>query len=137
MNLQDQQTQGQPQQTQDRQPGIESEMNPLPIYEDDNYIGTGKLKGKVALVTGGDSGIGRAVSIAYAKEGADVAIVYLNEHSDAEETKARIEEEGVRCLLIAGDVGDESFCNEAVEKTVSELGKLDILVNNADRKSVV
>ena len=95
MNLQDQQTQGQPQQTQDRQPGIESEMNPLPIYEDDNYIGTGKLKGKVALVTGGDSGIGRAVSIAYAKEGADVAIVYLNEHSDAEETKARIEEEGV------------------------------------------
>lgn len=116
MNLQDQQTQGQPQQTQDRQPGIESEMNPLPIYEDDNYIGTGKLKGKVALVTGGDSGIGRAVSIAYAKEGADVAIVYLNEHSDAEETKARIEEEGVRCLLIAGDVGDESFCNEAVEK---------------------
>jgi NAD(P)-dependent dehydrogenase (short-subunit alcohol dehydrogenase family) len=131
MNLQDQQTQGQPQQTQDRQPGIESEMNPLPIYEDDNYIGTGKLKGKVALVTGGDSGIGRAVSIAYAKEGADVAIVYLNEHSDAEETKARIEEEGVRCLLIAGDVGDESFCNEAVEKTVSELGKLVILVNNA------
>jgi NAD(P)-dependent dehydrogenase (short-subunit alcohol dehydrogenase family) len=121
---------GQPAQVQDKQPGMEKDMNPLPVYEDENHMGTGKLKGKVALITGGDSGIGRAVSIAYAKEGADIAIVYLDENSDAEETKARIEKEGVKCLLIKGDVGSEEFCNEAVEKTVKELGKLDILVNN-------
>jgi NAD(P)-dependent dehydrogenase (short-subunit alcohol dehydrogenase family) len=131
MDLRNHQTEGQPKQSQSRQPGIESEMNPLPIYEDDNYIGTGKLKGKVALITGGDSGIGRAVAVAYAKEGADLAIVYLDEHQDAEDTKARVEKEGVKCLLISGDVGEESFCNEAVEKTVEELGGLDILVNNA------
>ncbi|WP_368503201.1 SDR family oxidoreductase [Alkalihalophilus sp. As8PL] len=131
MDLRNRQTDGQPKQEQERQPGIESEMNPLPIYEDDNYIGTGKLKGKVALITGGDSGIGRAVAVAYAKEGADLSIVYLDEHGDAEDTKARVEKEGVKCLLIPGDVGDESFCNEAIEKTVNELGSLDVLVNNA------
>ncbi|MDV2684356.1 SDR family oxidoreductase [Alkalihalophilus lindianensis] len=131
MDLRNRQTDGQPKQEQERQPGIESEMNPLPIYEDDNYIGTGKLKGKVALITGGDSGIGRAVAVAYAKEGADLSIVYLDEHGDAEDTKARVEKEGVKCLLIPGDVGDESFCNEAIEKTVNKLGSLDVLVNNA------
>ena len=131
MDLRNQQTNGQPAQTQDRQPGIESVMNPRPIYEDENYKGTDKLKGKVALITGGDSGIGRAVAVAYAKEGADISIVYLNEHEDAQETKARVEKEGVKCLLLPGDVRDEAFCNDAVEQTVKELGRLDILVNNA------
>lgn len=121
----------QPSQQQDRQPGVESEMRPRPKAEDRIYKGCGKLKDKVALITGGDSGIGRAVAILYAKEEADVSIVYLNEHGDAEETKRQVEEEGRRCLLIAGDVGDEAFCREAVERTVSELGRLDILVNNA------
>jgi NAD(P)-dependent dehydrogenase (short-subunit alcohol dehydrogenase family) len=121
----------QPPQQQDRQPGVESEMRPRPKAEDHAYEGSGKLKDKVALITGGDSGIGRAVAILYAKEGADVSIVYLNEHGDAEETRRQVEEEGRRCLLIAGDVGDEAFCGEAVERTVSELGRLDILVNNA------
>ncbi|HYG58644.1 MAG TPA: SDR family oxidoreductase, partial [Symbiobacteriaceae bacterium] len=90
-----------------------------------------KLKGKVALITGGDSGIGRAVAIAYAKEGADVAVVYLNEHEDAAETKRQVEEEGRRCLLMAGDIGEESFCQQVVQQTVQQLGQLDILVNNA------
>jgi NAD(P)-dependent dehydrogenase (short-subunit alcohol dehydrogenase family) len=121
----------QPPQQQDRQPGVESEMRPRPKAEDQAYKGCGKLKDKVALITGGDSGIGRAVAILYAKEGADVSIVYLNEHGDAEETRRQVEEEGRRCLLIAGDVGDEAFCREAVERTVNELGRLDILVNNA------
>jgi NAD(P)-dependent dehydrogenase (short-subunit alcohol dehydrogenase family) len=121
----------QPPQQQERQPGIESEMRPRPKAEDHAYKGCGKLNDKVALITGGDSGIGRAVAILYAKEGADISIVYLNEHGDAEETRRQVEEEGRRCLLIAGDVGDEAFCREAVERTVSELGRLDILVNNA------
>ena len=121
----------QPPQQQDRQPGVESEMTPRPKAEDQAYQGSAKLNDKVALITGGDSGIGRAVAILFAKEGADVSIVYLNEHGDAEETRRQVEEEGRRCLLIAGDVGDEAFCQEAVERTVNELGRLDILVNNA------
>nr|WEY80940.1 SDR family oxidoreductase [Bacillus velezensis] len=120
-----------PAESQNRQPGIESEMNPAPVYEYKEYKGADKLKGKTALITGGDSGIGRAVAVAYAKEGANVAIVYFDEHDDAKDTKKRVEEEGVKCLLIPGDVGEEDFCNEAVEKTVEEFGRLDILVNNA------
>jgi NAD(P)-dependent dehydrogenase (short-subunit alcohol dehydrogenase family) len=103
-------------------------MTPKPKAEDSNYQGSGKLKDKVALITGGDSGIGRAVAIAYAKEGADVAIVYLNEHDDAKETKNLVEKHGRRAVAIAGDIGDESFCQQAVQQTVDELGKLDILV---------
>jgi NAD(P)-dependent dehydrogenase (short-subunit alcohol dehydrogenase family) len=120
-----------PPQHQERQPGIEAAMRPRPRATDRRYKPAGKLEGKVALVTGGDSGIGRAVALHYAMEGADVAIVYLDEHQDAEETRRRVQEHGKRCLAIAGDVGDERFCAEAVERTVRELGKLDILVNNA------
>jgi NAD(P)-dependent dehydrogenase (short-subunit alcohol dehydrogenase family) len=121
----------QPPQQQDRRPGLESEMTPRPVAEDPKHRGSGKLAGKVALITGGDSGIGRAVAIAFAREGADVGVAYLNEHSDAEETKRQVEQEGRRCLLLAGDIGQEAFCRQIVERTVSELGKLDILVNNA------
>lgn len=120
-----------PPQHQNRQPGLETEMNPMPVFEASPYRASGKLAGKVAIVTGGDSGIGRAVSVAFAKEGADVAVVYLNEHVDAEETKRQIEEEGRRCLLIPGDIGYEAFCRNAVQQTVSGLGRLDVLVNNA------
>jgi NAD(P)-dependent dehydrogenase (short-subunit alcohol dehydrogenase family) len=125
------QQQKQPPQHQNQQPGRESEMTPRPQFEDAQYQGSGKLSGKVALITGGDSGIGRAVAIAYAKEGADVAIAYLNENEDAEETKRHVEQEGRRCVAIAGDIGDEQFCQQAVQQTVNQLGKLDILVNNA------
>jgi len=125
------QQQKQPPQHQNQQPGRESQMTPRPQFEDAQYQGSGKLSGKVALITGGDSGIGRAVAIAYAKEGADVAIAYLNEKEDAEETKRHVEQEGRRCLAIAGDIGDEQFCQQAVQQTVNQLGKLDILVNNA------
>ena len=128
---QGQSQQKQPPQHQERRPGIESEMTPRPKAEDREYRACGKLRGKVALITGGDSGIGRAVAVVFAKEGADVAIVYLNEHSDAEETRRMVEKEDRRCLLIAGDIGDESFCRQALEQTVKELGRLDILVNNA------
>jgi NAD(P)-dependent dehydrogenase (short-subunit alcohol dehydrogenase family) len=106
-------------------------MTPRPVAEDRSYQGSHKLQNKVALITGGDSGIGRAVAIAFAKEGADVAVVYLNEHSDAQETRRQVEQEGRRCLLIAGDIGDEAFCRQAVRRAVDELGRLDILVNNA------
>ncbi len=125
------QQQQQPPQHQDRRPGLESEMTPRPQAVDRSYRGSGKLQDRVALITGGDSGIGRAVAILYAREGADVAIVYLNEHGDAEETKRLVEAEGCRCILIPGDIGSEAFCCQAVEQTVSELGRLDILVNNA------
>ncbi|MEK4980489.1 SDR family oxidoreductase [Bacillus sp. FSL K6-6540] len=128
---QDQQKQTLPPQHQDHRPGTESEMHPKPEFESNEYKAAGKLKGKVALITGGDSGIGRAVAVYYAKEGADVSIVYLNEHKDAEETKRQVEQEGRKCLLIAGDVGDDAFCRDAVNETVEKLGKLDILVNNA------
>lgn len=120
-----------PAQSQDRQPALESEMNPQPQYDRDSYQGSGKLQGKVALITGGDSGIGRSVAVLYAKEGADVAIVYLDEHQDAEKTQKLVEAEGQKCLLLPGDISGEEFCHEAVAKTVKELGKLDILVNNA------
>ncbi|MGJ3204261.1 SDR family oxidoreductase [Geobacillus thermoleovorans] len=120
-----------PPQHQTRQPGLQTEMNPQPITIKDTYKGSGKLENRVAIISGGDSGIGRAVAVHFAKEGADVAILYLNEHEDAEETKRLVEQEGKRCLAIAGDIGDEAFCKEAVKQTIKAFGKLDIVVNNA------
>ena len=120
-----------PAQEQERQPGLETEMEPRPEALASHRRGSGRLEGKVALISGGDSGIGRAVAVLYAREGADVAIIYLDEHEDAEETRRLVDGEGRRCLTIAGDVGDESFCSEAVEQTVTELGGLDVLVNHA------
>ncbi len=120
-----------PKQEQSTQPGREHKMTPRPSSEDPAQRGSGKLRDRNAFITGGDSGIGRAVAIAFAKEGANVAIVYLNEHRDAKETKALVEEHGAQCLLIAGDIGDEKFCKKAVARMVKELGGLDILVNNA------
>src|SRR5256714_9285142 len=120
-----------PPQHQDRQPGREHKMRPRPKAEDEKHRGSGKLRNKVALVTGGDSGIGRAVAIAYAKEGANVSVVYLEEHKDAKETQRLVEEHGRRCILIPADVGDEKFCQNAIEETVMAFGKLNILVNNA------
>jgi len=125
------QSQQQPPQHQDQQPGIEAQMTPQPQSGESTYRGSGKLQGQVGLITGGDSGIGRAVAILFAKEGADSAIVYLNEHEDAKETVRLVEQEGHQCLAIAGDVGDESFCQQAVQQTVDAYGRLDILVNNA------
>ena len=121
----------QPAQHQDQRPGREYKMKPRPIAEDRQHRGSDKLRSKVAIITGGDSGIGRAVAIAFAKEGADVAIVYLEEHKDANETKRLVEEAEGRCLLVAGDVGQEVFCRKAIEQTIREFGKIDILVNNA------
>jgi NAD(P)-dependent dehydrogenase (short-subunit alcohol dehydrogenase family) len=112
-------------------PGIEAELEPRPQFEAPAYRGSGKLEDMVALITGGDSGIGRAVAVLYAREGADVAIVYLNEHEDAEETARAVEAEGRRAIVIPGDVSDPDFCGDAVETTVRRLGRLDILVNNA------
>lgn len=120
-----------PAQHQNQQPGLESEMVPVPKSEDSSYKGSGKLKGKVAIITGGDSGIGRAAAILFAKEGADVVIAYLNEHNDANETKRQVEQEGRRCILIAGDIGQESFCKKVIEECMAKFSKLDILVNNA------
>ena len=116
---------------QDHQPGVEAEMDPRPEYIKPNYKAAGKLQGKVALITGGDSGIGRAVAVHYAREGANIAIVYLEETEDAKETKALIEAAGQRCLLVPGDVKERVFCRIAIEQTVAEFGKLNILVNNA------
>ncbi len=109
-------------------------MKPRPKATDAKHRGSGKLAGKVAIITGGDSGIGRAVAIAFAKEGADVAVVYLEEHKDAKETEQLVEQHGRKCLLIDGDVGDENFCRKAVQQTASEFGKIDILVNNASEQ---
>ena len=120
-----------PPQHQSRQPGVETEMNPRPISQSPTYKASGKLAGKKAIITGGDSGIGKAVALLFAKEGADVAIVYLDEHDDANETKQLIEAEGRKCLLYAGDIGNEDFCKEVTNKILSEFGNLDILVNNA------
>jgi NAD(P)-dependent dehydrogenase (short-subunit alcohol dehydrogenase family) len=120
-----------PEQTQ-RPPGLESRMTPRPLYLGERYRAAGKLEGKVALVTGGDSGIGRAVAVLYAREGADVALVYLrSEESDARETLRAVEAQGRRCLLLPGDVGSPKFCKRAVETTVKRLGGLHVLVNNA------
>lgn len=120
-----------PAQHQDVHPGIENVMPPKPIFDNPNYKGTDKLKNKIAIITGGDSGIGRAVSLIYAKEGADIVIVYLNEHEDANETKKYIEGLGRKCLLIPGDLKDEEFCKSIINTTVNTFGGLDILVNNA------
>jgi NAD(P)-dependent dehydrogenase (short-subunit alcohol dehydrogenase family) len=121
----------QPRQHQQRQPGREHKMRPRPKSEDEKHRGSGKLRNKVAIITGGDSGIGRAVAVAFAKEGADVAIVYLEEHKDGNETRRLVEENARRCLLVSGDVGQENFCRKAVEQIVKQLGEIDILVNNA------
>ena len=120
-----------PPQHQNEQPGVESEMSPKPLSMDSAYKGSGKLNNKIAIITGGDSGIGKAVAIYFAKEGSDVVIVYLNEHQDAEETKKLVEAEGRKCLLLAGDIGDEAFSQEIVTKTIEQFGKINILVNNA------
>src|SRR6476659_4475379 len=115
---------------EDQLPGHESELEPKPDWQP-RYPGSGRLKGKVALITGADSGIGRAVAALYAREGADIAILYLCEHDDAAKTKEIVEGEGRRAIVIAGDLGDKQFCERAVRQTVDELGGLDILVNNA------
>ncbi len=116
---------------QQEEPGTEAAMEPRPQAERPEYRASGKLEGKVAIITGGDSGIGRAVAGHFAKEGAEVAVVYLSEHGDAQETQREVEAEGRRCLLLAGDLGEESFCQQVVERTVEAFGRLDILVNNA------
>jgi NAD(P)-dependent dehydrogenase (short-subunit alcohol dehydrogenase family) len=114
-----------------RKPGTERDLKLAPMYEAPSYKGSEKLLDKIALVTGGDSGIGRAVAVLFAREGADIAVAYLDEHDDAEETKRAVEKEGRRCILMSGDVADLEFCKAAVERTIESLGGLDILVNNA------
>lgn len=116
---------------QQRIPGNERKMRPQPKSENKNYKAAGKLKGKVAVITGGDSGIGKATAIAFAMEGADIAIIYLSEDTDAEITKNRVEEENKQCLLIKGDIGQNDFCKKAVEKIIKHFGHIDVLVNNA------
>jgi NAD(P)-dependent dehydrogenase (short-subunit alcohol dehydrogenase family) len=120
-----------PAQEQEKQPGEEWKMTPKPQAEPPLYQSSGKLRGKVAFISGGDSGIGRAVAMLFAKEGADVAISYLDEDRDANETRTEVEQEGRRCLLLAGDIGQEAVCQRLIAETVDELGRLDILVNNA------
>jgi NAD(P)-dependent dehydrogenase (short-subunit alcohol dehydrogenase family) len=116
---------------QNKQPGIESKMNPKPKVNDSKYRGSNKLKNKIAIITGGDSGIGHAIAIFFAKEGANIVIAYLNEHKDAKNTKRQIEALGQQCLLIAGDLSNEKFCQKIARKTINKFGQLDILVNNA------
>lgn len=124
-----------PEQNQ-QQPGVEQSMTPKPDSRLEGYKGSGKLKSRVAIVTGGDSGIGRAVAVAFAKEGADIVVAYLSEHGDANDTKKEIEQCGRRCVLIAGDVGDEKFCMEVAAKAISAFGHIEILVNNAAEQHV-
>ena len=126
----------QPPQTQKRQPGRERQMSPRPEYMP-KFPGVGKLKDKIAVITGGDSGIGRAVAVAMAREGALISILYLEEHEDAQETVRLVEREGSRAILFAGDVGDEMFCWESVERTYEQFGRVDILVNNAGEQHEV
>lgn len=116
---------------QQEPPGREGEMDPKPIFIRDSYQGSGKLKGKAALITGGDSGIGRAVAVHFAREGADVAIIYIEEDEDAQQTQELVEKEGQKCLILKGDIRDQNFCRQSIEKVLQELGKLNILVNNA------
>lgn len=118
------------------QPGIEADMRLKPEFIREDYKGSEKLKGKVAVITGGDSGIGRAVAVHFAREGAHLAILYLNEHEDAQETKKLVEAEGRQCILLAGDVGDEAFCIRAIDETIKQFGGLNILVNNAAEQHV-
>jgi NAD(P)-dependent dehydrogenase (short-subunit alcohol dehydrogenase family) len=126
-----------PPQAQDQQPGLEEEMSPQPVYIRPNYKGSEKLQDKVALITGGDSGIGRAVAIHFAREGADVAIVYKGEEQkDADKTKQLVEQEGRRCVLLSGDLRDPQFCEDIVAETVQQLGKLNIVVSNAAEQFV-
>lgn len=125
-----------PAQHQKKQPGIESKMRPKPEYDDPLYKGSGKLKGKVAIITGGDSGIGRAVSLAFAKEGADIAFTFLDEFEDAEKTKKLIESHGRKCVYYSGDIGKHRFCDEVVKKVLKEYKKVDILINNSGEQHV-
>jgi NAD(P)-dependent dehydrogenase (short-subunit alcohol dehydrogenase family) len=125
-----------PGQHQDLQPGKEFSMNPEPLAENHQYVASGKLKDKVAIITGGDSGIGEAVALLFAKEGADIAIAYKEEHGDAEHVRMRVEQLGRKCLLLAGDIGDEHICRLVVEKTVDKFKRIDILVNNAAEQHV-
>lgn len=120
-----------PAQSKAAKSGSEDAMNPPPQYDRESYRGSGKLEGKVALITGGDSGIGRSIAVLYAKEGADVAISYLHEDKDAQKTQHLVEERGRKCLLIPGDIGNEPFCRKVIETVIQEFGRLDILVNNA------
>lgn len=125
-----------PPQHQTQQPGIETEMTPNPESIKTSYIGSNKLAGKTAIITGGDSGIGRSVAIYFAKEGANIAIVYLNEDNDAATTKELVEKEGQKCILLPCDIGDEAFCQNVIQQTIQTFGKLDILVNNAAEQHV-
>ncbi|WP_368736053.1 SDR family oxidoreductase [Ectobacillus ponti] len=120
-----------PPQHQDRQPGFEYVMHPLPISDNPAYNGSGKLKNKAILITGGDSGIGRAAAIAFAKEGANIAISYYDEHQDAEETKKKVEACGASCILLPGDLREQNYCRKIITDTLTAFGKLNVLVNNA------
>lgn len=131
MATQQSQTKPQPAQKQARQPGEQTEMTPKPISIREDYRGSGKLEDRVALISGGDSGIGRAVAVHFAREGASIAVIYLEENDDARETQRLIKAENAECLLLQGDVANQEFCNDAVKRTVAKFGRLDVLVNNA------
>lgn len=120
-----------PPQQQDHQPGVEGQMRPRPAIEGRHYRAASKLQGKVALITGGDSGMGAAAAIAFAKEGADLVITYLEEQQDADHVRGLVEQQGRQCLQVAGDIGDEAFCQQLIDQVLARFGKLDILVNNA------